>query len=714
MNVRAIAEISSLLVLASLCAAQIGGGGVAEIQKVRVLRTEGKVNIEVVLTVAMTPEMTVATNPDRLIMDFPGTTASARQQHIPVNKDGVKQIRVGLNNASPTITRLVVDLDAPHQYQLTTAGSHVTLTILSVTAPESNRHAGAVSAASGPMIEKLLPNWQHSSSADGNRPTKTKSQAMLSASTTNQPRTTFRVKYVAEGAAYLDGGRSSGLAEGMKLVVRDPNSGSQKDGDLAELQVVSVAETSAVTEIHRPKRDVEPGDWAYLSSVDVAKQGEQLALHANDPQPALLQSAPRKPDLHPALLPEDSRIQGRIGFDYSGIHSTGSTPGNSSAVGFTISTDMTRIAGTYWNLQGYMRDRLTKNSQPQEETMQNYLDRTYTLQLYYDNPNSKWVAGFGRLYLPWAVSLDTVDGGYVGRKLSSHATSGVFFGSTPDPTSWHYHPNQQTGGWFVNDAGGSYESFHYSSTAGLGVDMLKWQVDRPYVFFENEASYTKYISIYHSLIVDSPQGVTTDGIKPGTGVSRSYLTLHIQPHERISFDIYHNYFRDTPTAATALIGTGLVDKLLYQGLSAGVRVEPIRHLTLYTTLGQSNKTGDARHSLNQMYGVAWSEIWHTGIRADVHDSKFGSSFAQGDYRVLTLSRHMGERIVWDAQVGSQTLTSPYTVNHNSFFVDASFDTNLGGHSFLQSGYTVSRGAELNYTQWYLSLGYRFKMKGTLK
>ena len=136
--------------------------------------------------------------------------------------------------------------------------------------------------------------------------------------------------------------------------------------------------------------------------------------------------------------------------------------------------------------------------------------------------------------------------------------------------------------------------------------------------------------------MDSPQGISTDGIKPGAGISRSYLTLRIQPKEWLSFDVSHNYFRDVPTAATALIGTGLVDKLLYQGVNVGVRVEPVKHFAVYTGVGQSDKTGDERRSLNQMYGVTWSEIWRTGIRADVHYSKFDSSFARGNYKVLSL------------------------------------------------------------------------------
>jgi hypothetical protein len=69
---------------------------------------------------------------------------------------------------------------------------------------------------------------------------------------------------------------------------------------------------------------------------------------------------------------------------------------------------------------------------------------------------------------------------------------------------------------------------------------------------------------------------------------------------------------------------------------------------------------------------------------------------------------------WNAQAGSQTLDSAFTVNQHSVFVDTSFDTTLTGRTFLQSGYTIERGAQLNYEQWHLSLGYRLDMKGSMK
>lgn len=720
------AQAILVFILATAAAAQTAGGRPAEVRNINVLAGENDVKIEVILSSPVVPNVISATAPDRLVLELPHTAAQARQRHIAVNQHGVQRVRVGLNNADPLVTRVVVDLAGPRAYVLTTDGNTVTLTVLpNAPAVQSiQKTAGAVPAASGLFVGKLWPRQQSGTSATHKSGAVRAGTKSVSPQPTG-PRTSFKVKYVAEGAAYLNGGRSSGLAEGMKLVVRDPapdsSAGSPAPGPVvAELEVVSVAETSAVTEIHVPKRDVKPGDWAYLSAEDskmlaeerTLSPGKTLPASAFISNPTAKQSTNNSPPQSSSS--DESRMRARIGFDYSGIHSTGSTAGSSGELGLSVQADMTRILGTHWNLQGYWRDRITTNSQPDEETIQDYLDRTYIIQLTYDNPDSKWVAGVGRLYLPWAVSLDTIDGGYVGRRIAHGITAGVFGGSTPDPTSWHYQPNQQTAGSFINFEGGSFDAFHYTSTAGAAFDMIKWQLDRPYLFLENGISYKNYVSVYHSLIFDSPQGISTDGIKPGAGISRSYLTFHIQPERWVGFDIYHNYFRDTPTAATALIGTGLVDKLLYQGVSVGVRLEPVKTFTVYTTIGQSDKTGDTNRSLNQMYGVTWNNIGHTGIRADVHYAKFDSPFARGDYRVLSISRHIGDRMLWDTQVGSQTLLSAFTVNNKSMFVDTSFDTNLGRHSFVQSGITLARGAQLNYEQWYVSLGYRFDVKGPVK
>jgi AMIN domain-containing protein len=733
---RRMLQLGLQLLVMSLVFGQIASGAVAEIRNINVIHDGDQFRIQVRLTNPVIPSVLIATEPDRVVLQLPNTEGDPRQRRIVVNRDGVSQVRVGLNSASPPITRLVVDLDRPHPYALTTSGNMIVLTVLPPSEPATSANNDRVAAAGEDCpvrrwwrrqrkpdpadVEIQLPVFS-SRDEPGTNAQPGASMSVVVTPKGKAPRLSFKVKYVAEGAAYLSGGRKAGLVEGMKLVVCDSGPCSADSGAtgnrgpvLAELQVVSVADTSVVTEVLHSSRAIKPGDWAYLSSEDYSRLAGERDLGTARDSSLMAESTIKLRDMRPhPVSPEDSRFRARIGLDYSGVRSSGSTPGSSSQLGLVFRTDTTRIAGTYWNLQGYWRGRLTTNSQPLEQTMQDYLDKTYTLQLYYDNPDSKWVAGVGRLYLPWAPSLDTIDGGYVGRRLATGVTTGIFAGSTPNPVSWHYSPDQQIGGAFVNFEGGSYDSFHYTSTTGVALSALQWRLDRPYLFIENGLSFGKYVALYHSFIVDSPQGISTGGFKPGAGISRSYLTLHIQPNGRISFDIYHNYFRDVPTAAPQLIATGLVDKVLYQGLNASVRVEPIRHVTVYTTIGQSDRTGDTRRSLNQMYGIAWSEIAHTGLRADLHYSKFDSSFARGDYRALSVSRYLGDRLLWDAQVGTQNLTSPFTVNNRSLFLDTSFDVNLGRHTFLQSGYSIERGTQLNYNQWYLSLGYRIDSKAPI-
>jgi hypothetical protein len=698
---RRIVQSGVVVVLAAACHAVVAGHRVAEIARVLISPAADRVTIELSLTMPVNPRVIVATDPDRLVLELPNTRARARQQRVAVNKSGVESIRIGLHSTNPPVTRVVLDLDRARPCQVVTEGTKVLWFIL-----PSDR------AASGPVIGfgRRPPNNASVPPPDGKIP-----PALAAARQKQRIRTAFKIKAVAQGAAYLDGGRNSGLAEGMQLLVRERSSsfgrGATRSMIVATLRVTSVAEKTAVTEVHSAKRDLRPGDRAYLSDQDIrtlvaeAEAANAPVLVASGADELAATSLRETGSRRPA--PEVNRLRGRIGVDYSGIRSTGPTAETSGTLGVSFWSDMTRIGGTYWNLEGYWRGRLTKNSEPLEDTMEDYLDRSYTLELYYDNPNSQWRGGIGRLYLPWADVLDTIDGAYLGRKFGGGGTAGVFAGSIPDVNTWHYSPNQRIGGSFVNFEGGDWDRFHYSATTGAGVVTEVWQIDRPFFFIDDSISYRKLFSAYYSLVVDSPQGVTTDGIRPGAGIDRSYLTLHLTPVPRISFDLVHNYFRDVPTITTEIIGTGKVDKLLYQGVLAGAHVEPIRHITLYTLLGGGDKTGDAKRSLDQVYGVTLDKIWGTGIHADAHYSKFDSPFAEGNYKILALSRHLGDWIAWDAQIGHQALISPFTANRRSMFVASSFDTNLGRHSFLQSGYTIERGDQLNYRSWYVSLGYRF-------
>ena len=486
---------------------------------------------------------------------------------------------------------------------------------------------------------------------------------------TAPPRTVVYVKVISGSSVYIDGGRGAGLAEGTKLVLKqnptksekDPSNAAIEPGVIAKLTVVSVASTSAVCELVASTRELTMGEQVSLPDSEVEKiVGKNtvgntrkypmvVSFTAGDPLDEEVRNAiPRPP------LPEVNQMRGRIGFDMSRINQLGQGGSTSTEYGMVFRGDFTRIFGTHWNLNGYWRGNLQSSSTQTQQTLQDLMNRTYLMSATYVNPAAHWTSGIGRLYLPWASSLQTIDGGYFGWQFTPNTVTGVFAGSTPDPTSWNYNPKGRIGGAFFNMHGGNFEEFHYSSTAGIGYaydpqqytvqsttgpTQANWISRRPFLFTENNLSFKRYFSLYHSMQLDKPSSnPSTPAV--GVGLGQSLLSLRVQVHPRVSLDLTDTYFRDVPRYDAALIGTGLLDKYLFQGLSGGARIQFPRHITGYFSLGRSSDSSDPKSSLNTLFGVTMSNIWKTGIQADARYSKFDSAFASGTYRSVSITRDL--------------------------------------------------------------------------
>jgi len=845
----AVQKHLGIWVLLLSCAAAQSTGGTATVQNVTVARDGSGLRVEVTLSSPVQPSIETALNPDRILLDLPGTISQGNTEKL-VNADGVRRVRTGQHSTVPPVTRVVLDLDQAHSYTMRAEGSRIIVTVgpalnasrgrsaapappvslgmsgifrrksdapqsttadqsasipsppamgpvsppasapasapatasvatsvpadakdsrptapppfsatqvagepkprdgsvatggfpgatagtpsATVKAPVGGTTSDATSAGTQPPDAKTAELKTRDSSAVASADAAVANPAAVAANTamllvrTDDPslHTVFRVKYVAEGVAYLEGGRAQGLTEGMKLEVKETtlparqgDSASAEDPHVvAELEVSGVAETSSVTEIRAPKRPVKAGDLAYLSSSDAEALVAQRALSSTRQYPAVIsfsegdtldeearEEVPRPP------LPSVNRARGRIGLDYITTMSHGTSSMTSSNLGFAFRGEITRIGGTYWNLSGYYRGRLTKQSSASPQTIQDLINHTYHLSMTYDNPNSNLVAGFGRLYLPWASSLDTIDGGYFGTRLAKGTTVGIFGGSTPDPTSWGYSPGRVIGGGFVNFDGGSYEAWHYSSTSGAGVSMLNWTINRPFVFFEDTVSYGRRFAVYEAAQLDSPAG-TPATPAPGPGLGRSFFTVRVLPHPRVELNFNHNYFRDVPVYDPSIpAGTGLLDKFLFQGFSAGARVEVARQVYLSTTLGRSSRSGDKGASLNEMFGITFNRLPLWQLRAAANYARFNSSFGSGSYESFTVSRQMSEALRLEVLAGQQTFSSAVTAINRSRFLTSTIETTLGPHYYMQGNFTINRG-QVNYQQWMFSIGYRFDSK----
>src|SRR5512146_1413690 len=119
---RRIDTCCRLLLLLPLLAAGMeparGAETPAVIRRGTVERRGGQLQVKIVLSRAVTPQMSTATAPERVVLDFPNTSSSPHQHHMAINKGGVEAVRYGLNESNPPITRLVVDLQQAGKYEL--------------------------------------------------------------------------------------------------------------------------------------------------------------------------------------------------------------------------------------------------------------------------------------------------------------------------------------------------------------------------------------------------------------------------------------------------------------------------------------------------------------------------------------------------------------------------------------------------------------------
>jgi hypothetical protein len=99
------------------------------VQRVAVLGNERGIQVQITASQPIGTESQLLTGPDRLVIDFPGAAPGMQLRGLAVNQGGIKTVRVGLFNADPPMTRIVVDLSAASPYEIVPNGNSVILKV---------------------------------------------------------------------------------------------------------------------------------------------------------------------------------------------------------------------------------------------------------------------------------------------------------------------------------------------------------------------------------------------------------------------------------------------------------------------------------------------------------------------------------------------------------------------------------------------------------
>jgi hypothetical protein len=111
----------------------------AQVRQVKVLGSKDTVEIEVDASDRIIPESQVLAGPDRLVVDFPNAVPGNGLRSQSVNRGEVKDLRVGLFQSRPPVTRVVVDLKTAQSYQIFPNGRTVIIKVLGTPAVDASR-----------------------------------------------------------------------------------------------------------------------------------------------------------------------------------------------------------------------------------------------------------------------------------------------------------------------------------------------------------------------------------------------------------------------------------------------------------------------------------------------------------------------------------------------------------------------------------------------
>jgi len=129
-----------------------------QLQKVNVVPGADGVQIEISSSQAVTPRVSKLNSPARVVVELPETVIASSQNKIAVGSAGVKGVRIGMDGKTPPTTSVVVDLEKPLSYQLTTGpAGEVILSLNSQGAAPSLAKNGPAPAMKSPAAVAKAP-----------------------------------------------------------------------------------------------------------------------------------------------------------------------------------------------------------------------------------------------------------------------------------------------------------------------------------------------------------------------------------------------------------------------------------------------------------------------------------------------------------------------------------------------------------------------------
>ena len=131
---------------------------IATIRRITLLKNGKYVEFEINASQSVDPKTRVLSGPDRLVIDFPNAVPGSELHNLSVDQGEVVDVRVGLFEKKPPVTRIVLDLKTPQNFQILPSGSRVIVRVGSESIGDAVSTAAPTVNQPAPPQAKLNPS----------------------------------------------------------------------------------------------------------------------------------------------------------------------------------------------------------------------------------------------------------------------------------------------------------------------------------------------------------------------------------------------------------------------------------------------------------------------------------------------------------------------------------------------------------------------------
>ncbi len=144
-------NLLSLIGIVGLCASAWAQTSVRSVRVLGGKDPKAAIEIEIDGSDKLAATTRTLTGPERLVIDFANAVPGTELRAQSVNRGAVKDVRVGLFQQNPPITRVVIDLNSEQSFEVFPEGRTVMLKLTGSSSAAAQNKAAAPAQASGPF-----------------------------------------------------------------------------------------------------------------------------------------------------------------------------------------------------------------------------------------------------------------------------------------------------------------------------------------------------------------------------------------------------------------------------------------------------------------------------------------------------------------------------------------------------------------------------------